>query len=233
MNRIICVALLAIFICGCIDEVIYLPDSVVYNENSQHENSPNKYTTTNKNNLWENGEIYYHFAEEVNDIHIKKIEDCFNEIEEKTRCVYFIRCDERADSIEIKYSNDEASWATIGYNLVNFIKIRPTATTRNIFHEVLHTIGLLHEHQREDRDDHIVVAYENILPRFIPYFDVKRNTFYNIEDFPYDHKSIMHYNSFAFSTGNPTIYFFNEHDYNFALKPTKLDYDKIIAMYQR
>lgn len=33
-----------------------------------------------------------------------------------------------------------------------------------VIHELLHTIGLWHEHMRADRDDYIRVLYKNIEP---------------------------------------------------------------------
>jgi Astacin (Peptidase family M12A) len=71
-------------------------------------------------------------------------------------------------------------------------------------HEIGHTLGLWHEQSRSDRDDFIEVVTANIDPEFIHNFDK------HIQDGkdlgPYDHGSIMHYPSTAFSAnGLPTI----------------------------
>uniref|UniRef100_A0A3Q2YTA8 Metalloendopeptidase n=1 Tax=Hippocampus comes TaxID=109280 RepID=A0A3Q2YTA8_HIPCM len=70
-------------------------------------------------------------------------------------------------------------------------------------HEVLHALGFHHEQVRSDRDDHVIIHFEN----------VKRGTEHNFDKeetnnlgSPYDFNSIMHYNNFAFSKNQrPTI----------------------------
>uniref|UniRef100_A0A3Q2Z555 Metalloendopeptidase n=1 Tax=Hippocampus comes TaxID=109280 RepID=A0A3Q2Z555_HIPCM len=70
-------------------------------------------------------------------------------------------------------------------------------------HEVLHALGFHHEQVRSDRDDHVIIHFEN----------VKRGEEHNFEKeetnnlgSPYDFNSIMHYGNFAFSKNKrPTI----------------------------
>ena len=64
-----------------------------------------------------------------------------------------------------------------------------------ILHELGHCLGLLHEHQRPDRDTYINIHYDNIIP------GCSLNSFskYNVRTIdylsPYDYLSIMHYQS--------------------------------------
>ena len=66
---------------------------------------------------------------------------------------------------------------------------------QSIFHELLHIVGLLHEHQRGDRNNYVKVhdddniAYHN-LGQFRKLYNAK--TF----GFEYDATSIMHYSTF-------------------------------------
>ena len=76
-----------------------------------------------------------------------------------------------------------------------------------ILHELGHAFGLMHEHQRKDRDRYITVLWSNIAPG-------GESSYYRIaqdpQGIPYDFLSIMHYWSGAFGRqGLPT----------FALKP--------------
>ncbi|MEM9835910.1 MAG: M12 family metallopeptidase [Bacteroidota bacterium] len=72
-------------------------------------------------------------------------------------------------------------------------------------HEFGHVLGLYHEHQLPDRDDHIVIYEENIDPPAFGQFD-PRPPSEVVMYTGYDVRSIMHYDSYAFSTnGQPTI----------------------------
>ena len=78
-------------------------------------------------------------------------------------------------------------------------------TNGNIIHEIGHLIGLWHEHNRADRDQHVTVALTNVDPPFIPNF--LRNVNDGATLGPYDYGSIMHYPSgaFAIDPAKPTI----------------------------
>ena len=77
-----------------------------------------------------------------------------------------------------------------------YITLDPTVTDdQSIYHEILHVAGLLHEHQRPDRDVHVKVHDDDN----IAYTDLKQfRKFKNTKTFglDYDPTSIMHYHSF-------------------------------------
>ncbi|XP_072460589.1 meprin A subunit beta-like isoform X2 [Notamacropus eugenii] len=73
-------------------------------------------------------------------------------------------------------------------------------------HELLHTLGFVHEHSRPDRDDYITVIKDRILPdaelNFIR-FSEKVIESLNV---PYDYISVMHYSKTTFQRGTePSI----------------------------
>jgi Astacin (Peptidase family M12A) len=70
-------------------------------------------------------------------------------------------------------------------------------------HELGHAIGLLHEHQRADRDEYISIDYSNIADEAQRSFE--KYTFPLVG--PYDFGSIMHYNQFEFAVDRlrPTL----------------------------
>jgi hypothetical protein len=67
-------------------------------------------------------------------------------------------------------------------------------------HEIGHAVGLWHEQSREDRDQHVRIAWENIIA------DMQHNFDQHITDGddigPYDYDSVMHYPAKAFSSNN-------------------------------
>lgn len=60
-------------------------------------------------------------------------------------------------------------------------------------HELGHVLGFHHEHQRWDRDAHVVVHYENIKPGRAHDYDWIPQTNWLVSATPYDYRSIMHY----------------------------------------
>jgi tolloid-like protein 2 len=60
-------------------------------------------------------------------------------------------------------------------------------------HELGHVLGFFHEHQRWDRDQFIIVHYENIKPGRAPDYDWIPKTNWIVSSLPYDYHSIMHY----------------------------------------
>lgn len=72
-------------------------------------------------------------------------------------------------------------------------------------HEIGHSLGLLHEQSRPDRDEHVAVHWENVDPAYRYAFE-KDDTGYAVMRGPYDIGSIMHYWDGAFSrNGQPTL----------------------------
>lgn len=70
-------------------------------------------------------------------------------------------------------------------------------------HELLHALGFNHEQTRSDRDNHVRILLQNVIPGQEHNFR-KINT--NNLGTPYDYNSVMHYGRFAFSRNRqPTI----------------------------
>ncbi|VDM38708.1 unnamed protein product [Toxocara canis] len=68
-----------------------------------------------------------------------------------------------------------------------------------VVHELMHAVGFWHEHSRADRDEHIHVRWDNILPGMQSQFDKISGALQDLQGENYDYRSIMHYDSTAFS----------------------------------
>jgi hypothetical protein len=60
-------------------------------------------------------------------------------------------------------------------------------------HEIGHTLGLIHEHQRPDRDQYINIRDENIVANSQAHFAPINAKYVETRDMPYDYGSDMHY----------------------------------------
>ncbi len=61
-------------------------------------------------------------------------------------------------------------------------------------HEIMHALGVHHEHQRPDRDQYVIVHFDRVLPGFENNFTVDGTAFGD-----YDFESIMHYPECSFT----------------------------------
>ncbi|KAG7219116.1 hypothetical protein INR49_019324 [Caranx melampygus] len=141
--------------------------------------------------LWLDAIVYYKISDELAGRE-SNINAAFKMISDFT-CIRFIR-------------------RTTELNYLNFLNgrgrspgclLRPVVQCGNLCHEIIHALGLHHEHTRKDRDQYITVQWRNIIPGRKKNFKVKYGNTLNL---PYDVNSIMHYGTHFFSAdGSPTM----------------------------
>ncbi|KAK1875246.1 Astacin-like metalloendopeptidase [Dissostichus eleginoides] len=103
-----------------------------------------------------------------------------------SRCVGF---NARATAIQFRNSRSCASFVgCIGG--AQSLYYAPSCSVGNVCHEIIHALGLHHEHNRKDRDQYISVEWSNIMPDKRNNFEVTHGDTQNL---PYDLNSIMHY----------------------------------------
>lgn len=60
-------------------------------------------------------------------------------------------------------------------------------------HEIGHALGLVHEHQLPDRDQHIDIVWDNVKPEWRRWFNKYSGSEIEQDSLPYDLTSVMHY----------------------------------------
>jgi len=65
--------------------------------------------------------------------------------------------------------------------------------TGAVLHGLMHVLGVVHEHNRLDRDDHLVIEWSKLSPEDLGYFVLDRPQYVSTFGTPFDFSSIMMY----------------------------------------
>lgn len=129
------------------------------------------------------------------------ISDAFDLFKKHT-CVKFIPRAAEKDYIEFD-NGPTGCWSHVGRvggsQIINLQAPGCTIKVGTILHEVLHSVGFFHEQNRNDRDDHVKVNFNNIPEDKNVNFEKMSADEISAYNVPYDVKSVLHYSSFAFS----------------------------------
>lgn len=114
--------------------------------------------------LWPSFQIPFGVEQSLPKSLVKKIETAVLEINQLTQLnLYLITHPSQAkDAVIFKYKNNTCSSFVGKIGGWQPIFIGSGCSKSSIIHEILHAVGFIHEHQRVDRDDHIIVHWENI-----------------------------------------------------------------------
>jgi len=159
---------------------------------------------TTEDDKWPFGLVYYQFDSSLSAADIDLLNHAIDHWNNNTSITIL----ERTDNTIIDYINFVAkegcaSWVgKIGGE--QEIWVGPTCNTGSMIHEIGHALGLFHEHTRADRDNHIIVEWDNIKTDKELNFDIISDGIELIGE--YDYGSIMHYGTHYFSAaGQSTI----------------------------
>ena len=138
---------------------------------------------------WPGGEVYISLynlnSSGLKDMFLKAL----NEYERETPVDFIERTNER-DYISVIQTTDNSSSYLGMIGGIQILNIAVTASYGTILHELGHALGLIHEHERSDRDEYINIFPENALPEKRSVIERK---FDSINWTKYDFHSIMHY----------------------------------------
>ncbi|VDN05899.1 unnamed protein product [Thelazia callipaeda] len=124
---------------------------------------------------------------------------------EKNTCIRFKKRTHQSSFIDLQNKYSEGCYSTVGHfpgrNVV-MLEANEVATCIEydiVLHELLHSVGLWHEHMRHDRDQYIKVHYEMIQPGMYSQFEKISTNLGSTYGIPYNYRSIMHYSKDAFA----------------------------------
>jgi len=120
--------------------------------------------------------------------------------------VRFVARDAQEDYVHFWHGQDACHSDTGRQGGKQFVKLLPNCGVPVIIHELGHTLGLKHEHQRPDRDDFVIVHEDRIQSGKDHDFE-KLSGSTVLTTSQYDFQSIMHYaaNAFSIDPSLPTI----------------------------
>lgn len=149
---------------------------------------------------WPNSIIYYTFNPNVPSSTQDFIRNVINQMDNLTSLKFIPRTTQN-DYVEIKIRTDgkpihSSNLGYIGGKQSILLANYDIVASWDIEHEIGHTIGLLHEHSRSDRDSYISINYSNIDPEYIDQFNISPLA---TNHGPFDFSSVMLYSSRSFA----------------------------------
>ncbi|XP_055345169.1 zinc metalloproteinase nas-4-like [Paramacrobiotus metropolitanus] len=157
--------------------------------------------------LWGNGKVPYHISELFGSQDKSLIHEAIQGIERKTlRCVTFTARRTDEDYIHFKPGDNCSSYVGVrGGMQPLFLHPARCMQLGIVQHEILHALGLFHEHSRNDRNARVIIFEDEIMEGYEAQYRVIPNmpTFGTA----YDLESLMHYGPFDFakSVDHPVI----------------------------
>lgn len=147
--------------------------------------------------LWTNGVVPYAFDEKVTAQHRRAFRDAAADWA-TFAALTFVERTTQPDYILVVDSPNEGGYSAVGMiGGAQELGLGPNSWNRGtLCHELGHALGLIHEHQRSDREDYVESFPENVIPGLEANFITLPNT---INGSSYDFLSCMHYSRYSFS----------------------------------
>ncbi|XP_068233855.1 zinc metalloproteinase nas-4-like [Palaemon carinicauda] len=165
---------------------------------------PSRMAITENLKLWEGGKVPYilGFNPKDNLYVYDNIMTAISTINE-LKCVEFYEATYEKDAVRIILGPDYSSQCGKQGGIQDITVSSDNSNIGTILHELMHTLGFGHEHNRPDRDGYIIILWDNIQENAKPYFrKYTGDAGFTNNSLEYDYKSIMH----ATNQQNPDIF---------------------------
>ena len=148
---------------------------------------------------WPGGVVPYEFDSGVSATNQNRVRSAMDMLEASAGVTFVPRTNE---SNRVKIGAYGGNWSQVGMSGgQQSLSIYNWTSPLIICHELIHALGRHHQQCRMDRDDYIVVNWNNIDDDYEYNYHIA-----NTEEVgPYDFESVMHYSQWGFSTGGPTM----------------------------
>ncbi|XP_041379192.1 nematocyst expressed protein 6-like [Gigantopelta aegis] len=183
-----------------LDMLMSMAEFAQYSERS---NRGKRKAVANDRLLWKDRIVPYEFARSDFTARNKRtIRSAINEWQNYTCLTFREATNERA---KIRFRNGDGCYSRLGRSGgTQPIALASGCRTKGIVvHEIGHAIGWIHEQARPDRDDFIMVNFNQIPPNWRSQFAKAPAALINDRGVEYDYDSVMHYSGNVF--GSRTI----------------------------
>jgi len=158
---------------------------------------------------WTDGIIPYKFDDYWSEGYRRRVLVAMQEIQDHT-CVRFVPHKDERDYIQIISGN--GCYSSVGMEGGRqYVSLKESQwgscwVHGTVVHELLHAVGLWHEQSRPDRDEYVIIHFDNIPKQLAYNFEKMSLNKSQTYDVPYNYLSVMHYDKTAFTkNGQLTI----------------------------
>lgn len=167
------------------------------------------YQLTNRVETWPNGVVPFAIDKNVSGELIRRIQKAMEEFHTKT-AIRFVDYNNERDAVLFDYEKGLCASHVGRIGGHQQILLSDECGVTEIIHELMHTLGFIHEQQRQNRDRYIEIFEDNIIEDKLLNFDIMpadyQRIYKNLSSV-FDYKSVTIYpeNAFAKKTEDKTI----------------------------